>query len=366
MSGRGHRRRGHKEGAGTPRRCSRRESFHRLYAPVLRLLGLPAVKRLRPLAVLVLIAGLVAGVYWAGQSRSDEQGVSGTIEADEVRVASRYGGRVQSVHFREGDLLQAGDVIVRLEAAELLARRERAAARLEELEAGPRPAEIAAASNEWRSLEAQLDFARAEERRVRELYQQRTVSATERDQAESRARALERSVAAARERYELLVEGTRPERLAQARAELAELEALVRETVVMAPTSCVLETLHVKVGDVVAPNREVATLLLADSLWVRVYVPGTWLGHLAVGHPVKVRVDAWPQQEWQGTIEQIQRAAEFTPRNVQTRAERIRQVFGVKVRLPSADGRLRAGMSAEVFFAGVPGPPEARVWLRKP
>jgi HlyD family secretion protein len=148
----------------------------------------------------------------------------------------------------------------------------------------------------------------------------------------------------------LLLAGTRTERLAAARAQIAEVETQLRELTVTSPTNCVLETLSVKVGDVVASNREVATLLLANQLWVRVFVPEPWLGRVKLGVAATVRVDAFPGRDFKGVIEQIARAAEFTPRNVQTTEERVKQVFGVKVRLDNKDGDLRAGMAADVTF----------------
>jgi hypothetical protein len=69
---------------------------------------------------------------------------------------------------------------------------------------------------------------------------------------------------------------------------------------------------------------------------------------------VHVRVDSFPNEEFKGVVEQINRQAEFTPRNVQTVEDRIRQVFGVKVRLENRDDKLRAGMSADVIFPNVP------------
>jgi HlyD family secretion protein len=122
---------------------------------------------------------------------------------------------------------------------------------------------------------------------------------------------------------------------------------------VKAPTESVLEILTVKVGDVLPANREVATLLLPQHLWVRVFVPEPWLGLIKVGDAVKVRVDSFAQKDFDGTVEQINRQAEFTPRNVQTVDDRIRQVFGVKVRLPNNDDHLRAGMAADVYFPNV-------------
>lgn len=280
--------------------------------------------------------------------------VSGTIETDETRVASRYGGRVERILAQEGDALSPGQAIAELDAAELRARREQAAAQLAELEAGPRQEEIEAAKHDWEALGASADQARVDAKRAGELFAAKTLSATEHDQALARALTLEKNAAAVRSRYDLLLAGTRPERVAQGRAQLAELDAQLREMRIVAPTHCVLEVLSVKVGDVLAPNQSVATLLLTNHLWVRVYVPEPWLGRIQLGQQVTVRVDSEPGKDFPGVVEQIARAAEFTPRNVQTVAERIRQVFGVKVRLDNSEGRLRAGMAADVTFPGAP------------
>jgi len=279
--------------------------------------------------------------------------VSGTIETDEVHVASRYGGRVEGVFAHEGDVLTNGQVIAELVAPELRAQRTQAEALLAELISGPRQEEIATAKAERDAVAAELDLARLEEKRARDLFAEKTLPESERDRAVTRVATLEKTVAAANSRHDLLLAGTRPERIAQAQARIAELETQQRELRVMAPTNCVLEVLGVKVGDVLAPNREVATLLLADHLWVRVYVPQPWLGQIQLGQQVRVKADAFPDNEFTGIVEQISRAAEFTPRNVQTPEERIKQVFGVKMRLPG--DLLRAGMSVDAFFPNVSG-----------
>lgn len=280
--------------------------------------------------------------------------VSGTIETDEVHVASRYGGRVEGIFASEGSSLTNGQIIVQLDAAELRARRAQAVAELAEMAAGPRSQEITAAKNDWESQLAELELARSDAKRAGELFAQNTISETERDRAVSRAATLEKSVAAARSRYELLLAGTRPERIAQAQARLAETDSQLSEMRIVAPTNCVLEVLGVKTGDVLGPNREVATLLLPQHLWVRVYVPEPWLGFIKPGEAVKVRVDSWPDKDFEGHVEQLNRSAEFTPRNTQTVAERIKQVFGVKVGIPNREDMLRAGMAADVVFANVP------------
>lgn len=280
--------------------------------------------------------------------------VSGTIETDEVRVASRYGGRVEALLAQEGEALKPGQAVARLEAAELRARREMAAAALAEGKAGPRPQEIQAAKDDWEAVQAQVAFARADARRVTELWQQKTAPESERDRAVAQANALEKNAAAAQSRYELLLAGTRPERIQQAAAQLAEIEAHLTEMEIRAPTNAVLEAWHVKAGDAPGPNQPLATLVLTGQLWVRVYVPEPWLGHIQLGQTVAVKVDAFAERTFEGEVAQIARTAEFTPRNVQTVSDRVKQVFAIKVRLPTEDGALRAGMAADVTFASVP------------
>ncbi len=279
--------------------------------------------------------------------------VSGTIETDESRIGSRYGGRVEKIFAWEGDALTNGRVVVTLDAAELRAQREHAAAQLEELVNGPRKEDIATAKAQWESAGADLEFARAEAKRAEFLFSQKTISNSERDQAVMHANALEKNVAAAKSQYDVLLAGTRPEQIAQARAQLAQFDAQLAEMTIVAPADSVLEVLSVKVGDVLAPNQPIATLLLTNHIWVRVYVPEPWLGHIALADQVKVRVDAFADHDFSGVVEQIGREAEFTPRNVQTVGERVKQVFGIKVKLDNGEGKLRAGMAADVVFPKV-------------
>src|SRR5437879_8571929 len=102
--------------------------------------------------------------------------VSGTIETDEARVASRYGGRVEKILATEGEALKTGQAIVELDAAELRAKRDQAAAQLAELEAGPRKEEIEAAKHDWEALVAELEQAHADDKRAEGLFYEKTIS----------------------------------------------------------------------------------------------------------------------------------------------------------------------------------------------
>ena len=272
---------------------------------------------------------LLALSMLASSCQPRSEGVSGTIEVDEVHVGPRTAGRVEKIFAQEGDRLKAGQTNVQLEAYEMRARRDLAAAQID------------TAMRDAESQAAQLEFLREDARRQQELLRRKVVSPTDAEKAASAARAQEKIVDADRMR------------VVQARAQLADIDAQLAEMEVKAPSDSILEVLTVKVGDVLPANREVATLLLPLHLWVRVYVPEPWLGLIKVGDEVRVRVDSFPNVDFPGTVEQINRQAEFTPRNVQTVEDRIRQVFGVKIRLPSNDERLRAGMSADAVFPNV-------------
>jgi HlyD family secretion protein len=278
---------------------------------------------------LVATWGALALLLFFAGCNSQKNAVSGTIEVDEAHVGPRMAGRVEKIFAQEGDHLKDGQIIAQLEASELQARRDLAAA---QIDTAIRDADAAA---------AQLEFLRADAKRQKDLLARRVVSPNDAERAESAAKTQEKNVEAAQMR------------IIQARAQLADIEAQLKEMQVVAPAESVLEVLTVKVGDVLPPNGEVATLLLPQHLWVRVYVPETWLGKIKLGEQVRLRVDSFPGKDFPGVVEQVNRQAEFTPRNVQTVEDRIKQVFGVKIRLPNDDDRLRAGMAADVYFPNV-------------
>lgn len=279
---------------------------------------------LRCFCLLVLLIAVASTI---GCRRQDS--VSGTIEVDDTHVASRYGGRVLKLYADEGDMLKEGALIADLDASELHAQRDLMLA------------QIATAQHDLEAQSAQLDFLKADARRQQDLLKTKVVSPNDAERAISAWKAQEKTIEASQKRIE------------QARAQLAQTDAQLNEMRILAPSDCVLEVLSVKVGDVLPPNREVATLLLTHHLWVRVYVPESWLGRIKLGEEVRVRVDSFKDKDFKGVVEQIGRQAEFTPRNVQTVEDRVRQVFGIKVRLPNVEDDLRAGMSADVSFPGL-------------
>jgi HlyD family secretion protein len=310
------------------------------------------VKKLIPVVVLALIA-TAALAYMREQRKPKPLVLAGTLEARTVNVGSLVGGRVVRVEIDEGSPVVAGQVLVALETetidhqlAEQQAAIASARAQLAKAVAGPRDEEIrraaAIAGNDER-----------ERRRLKALYDAGVVARQMLDDAATKA-------AASAEDLRILREGSRKEDIDSARAQLAQqerrLETLAKqrdETVVHSTVAGTVQSFGLRPGDIVAPNQTVAEILEPSQLWVRIYVPETLLGAVHVGMPVKVRVDTYPEHAFHGRVSTVASEGEYTPRNVQTRAQRAEQVFGVKV-LVDPDPRLKAGMAAEVDL-GVKG-----------
>ena len=317
--------------------------------------------------LLIVVAGLVAAAgyaVWKSRGQGDEFVVSGVIEADDIHVGSKVGGRVMKVVAREGQSVKAGDVLVLLEPdepkaslSESQASLRQAEARLTELQAGYRREEIDQAKADWLAAKAQHGNAEKLRQRMKDLVERQLIAPQEYDDARTKAEETEQRTMSARERYDLLLAGTRQEEIAQARAGVEAARARVRllktqldETVVRSPVNAVVEVLDLEPGDMVGAGKPVATLLRTTSLWVRAYLPEKRLGHVQPGLTVRIRVDSFPRKDFSGTVRRIHRQAEFTPRNVQTTEERVLQVFQTEVIIDDPEKILRPGMNADVFI----------------
>ena len=371
-------------------------------------------KILIPFVIGVLV---VAGVGYSLRNVFGNRGefvISGIVEADDIHVGSKVGGRVLKVAAKEGQAVKAGEPLVLLEPRELnaaLAEAQaslrqtdakfalmRAGYRKEEIEqaeaavrqaqadldqqiSGPRQQEIAQAAADWQAAKAQAENARKFLGRMDDLAKRELIAKQEYDDALTKADEAEQKMTSARERYELLLAGTRKEEVERARQRWAEADAKRRqlrggyrkeevvqaksemeaararleqiqtqldETVIKAPVDALVEALDLQPGDLVGAGKPVATLLRTGSLWVRAYLPEARLGSVQPGLKVKVRVDSFPAKDFSGAVRRVHRQGEFTPRNIQTHEERVLQVFQVEVVIDDDGKLLRPGMSADV------------------
>jgi multidrug resistance efflux pump len=320
----------------------------------------------------VLLLAIAGGAAWwwfvyRPQHQDAQQLVlSGSIEANTVQVGSLLGGRVATVHVREGDVVHAGQPLVTfetdlrdLEIAQQRALVTQARAELAKVRRGPREEELRQAQINWQSAET-------DRKRYEVLLRSGAISQRDYDVTQVKAATAHETLLAAQRGGRLEDVAAAEAALAQAEEHLAFLERQHRELAVIAPATGVVETFDLRPGDLAAANQPVATLLEPDQIWVRVYVPETQLGRVKVGQPAAVRVDTFPHRSFPGRVVEIRTQGEYTPRNIQTLDQRSDQVFGVKVAIDPAP-ELKPGMAAIVDLAepGQAGPPVPAARLGK-
>jgi HlyD family secretion protein len=308
------------------------------------------------IVIVIGIAGAAALLYFYESRKPQEIVLSGTLEARTVNVGSLVGGRVSKTLIDEGVHVNAGQLLVTLET-ETIDRQineQRAAiaaakAALAKAIAGPRPEEIAKAA-------AMASNDEVDRRRWERLYRYGIVAKEMAEDAATKAKT-------SADDLRILQKGTRKEDIDAARAEVEaqqrRLDTLMKqraETDVVSTVDGVVQSFGLRPGDIVAPNQTIAEILESSQLWVRVYVPETELGLVAVGQPVRVHIDTFPNESFAGHIASVSDQGEYTPRNVQTRAQRAEEVYGVKV-LVDPNPKLKAGMAASVDL-GVKGRPD--------
>jgi HlyD family secretion protein len=197
-----------------------------------------------------------------------------------------------------------------------------------------------------------FEVASAQERSTREKLAM-IIEGPRRHQIEA-ARA---ELAAAEQRLALLLAGSRPERIQAARGQVAQAESALamaksrlKEAVVLAPINGVVLRKNLEVGETANPGISILTLMNPSEVWVRAYVPEEEVGRIKVGESARVSVDAYPGRSFTGRVSEISSEAEFTPRNVQTKKERVNLVFRIKILLDNPQGILKPGMPADAHI----------------
>jgi HlyD family secretion protein len=329
-------------------------------------------RRAKPVGI-TMVAALAVLAGCRGDSDDTPLMASGYVEATEVRVAPEVGGRVIEVRVAEGDRVDLGAVIARLSTADTdlairraQAERDQAVAQLRLLQAGARPEEIRQAAAQVDSAEADVRAAESElasASRDLERFEallksnsgsgkQRDDAATRRDVAEAKLKAAKERARAAAENSARVRSGARAEEIAAARARVSALEAQiaifeksVADAVLAAPVAGIVTSKLIDAGEVIAARTPVVIVTDLDHAWANVYVDEPVVPRLKLGQKVALVTDAG--QRLEGTISFISPKAEFTPRNVQTAAERSRLVYRIKVSTDNREGILKPGMPVE-------------------
>jgi HlyD family secretion protein len=291
--------------------------------------------------------------------------LNGRIEATMVDLAPKVTGRVIEVRVREGDRVKAGDVLVRLDLGETAISVERdqsgvaaAEARVRDLEAGSRRSEMAAVEAEIRDRRAAIDLAQKELERQQFLLARKVGTERDLDRAKTELERAQATLGISESRLRLLREGSRKyqvqqaqDEVARARAQLAQSKTVVNEAELRAPADALVIHRFIEPGQLVAGGQPGLTLAFTDRLYVRAFIPEPRLGQVKQGQAAEVSVDAFRDRTFKARVAEIAADAEFTPKAVETRTERINLVYATKVDLDAGwNAPLVPGQPAEVVL----------------
>lgn len=300
----------------------------------------------------------------AGCSRADGNSIvaTGTLEVIEVDVAPMSTGRVVRMLVDDGDSVRVGEVLAVLaqptsqpQIAERQAQVEVSRAGLNEAENGARAAEIRRATAELRGAESEAIKTATDAERARRLARTGTIPLQQRDAAEAAARQAAARRDAARQSLVLLEQGTRPERIVAAKAQVAgaqaslsAAEAIAGDLTLVAPIAGVVLSRNAQPGEIVTAGQSAVTLGEVRRPWVRVYVNTRDLPEIKVGSSAHGTLDGLPGRAFTGRVVAINTKAEFTPRVALTEDERADLKFGVKVEFSDSTGILKPGLPITV------------------
>ncbi|WP_425807516.1 HlyD family secretion protein [Desulfitobacterium sp. Sab5] len=337
----------------------------------------------RRVIALILFISVLGTAVWLGTknnlwNKSGDRTYSGTIETTVVPVQPEQGGKLTEVLVQEGQSVKAGDVLARQDDRAAKISLESAKGQLQQAQAKLNDMLNGSRSEEVRRLRAVLSQAQAtedglaqnvqfEEKNLADLKQLYSAGAISKKDVDAEQNKLD-SVTAQHESAKAQVDAaqasldqalagfTEPSIEAQkSAANVAEqgvnaAQLSLEKTVIKSPLNGVVLYRHVEPGQVVNPGAPIITLSNPEDLWIKVYVPDAELKLVKIGQAARVSVDAYPNQTFKGEVIYISDQAEFTPKNVQTKEERTKMVYAVKVKLNEGKDVLKAGMPADVLF----------------
>jgi len=264
------------------------------------------------IAGIILATITVAALAYHLVDNRDQGGMalSGNVEVTEVNVAFKIPGRVTTLFSDEGRQVRAGDKIALLDNAEYITQVAQSRAVLD-------------------NSKAQLEKAKNDYARTEMLFKKEVMSAQQMD--------------AAKTAYDVALA-----QIQQSSAQLRTSEVRLRDAVLYAPVSGVVLRKNVEAGETVPAGTPIFTIGDLENPWIKVYVKEDKLGLVKLGQIAEVRVDSYPAKKYAGEVTYISSEAEFTPKNVQTQEERVKLVFGVKVKVQNQNNELKPGMPADV------------------
>lgn len=297
-----------------------------------------------------------------GQPTSIES--SGTIESKDVVVSSKTAGEILEIIFSEGDKVNAGDTVLiidhemlDIQLLQAIAVKDAAQAQLNLMLKGARQEDIISAEQNLNQAKINFENAERDKIRMENLYNSRSITQKQFEDAVVRYELMNAQYKAAQENYNKIKKIFRPEEIEQAKANLNKaiagaelLKKNIRDCFVTSPINGFIVKTFVEKGETVSPMSSLFKVSDLDNIELKIYVSAEELGLVKLGQKAEISVDSFKDKTFEGTVTYISPEAEFTPKNIQTKDERTKLVFAVKISISNKDYNLKSGMPADAVI----------------
>jgi HlyD family secretion protein len=302
--------------------------------------------------IMKLIISCIIVCSMIGCSTGNKGGISasGTIETTEVTVSSKVGGQITRLFVDEGANVKPGDTLALLDRTELDIQLDQAIANTAAAEAQYKLTVKGAREEDIAQAEASLKNAEDDLRRIEDLIDAGSVTQKQLDDARTRH-------ILAKQAYDKLKRGARSEeidiaraRRDQAIAQMKSIKKRIEDSYVLAPVAGVITLKSFEEGEIITQNGSLVRISRLDKVHLVIYVSEEELALIKLGQEAGVYIDGAPNKTFPGKVVYISSIAEFTPKNVQTKEDRTKLVFGVKIEIPNTEQALKPGMPADAVI----------------
>lgn len=301
------------------------------------------------IVVVLIVAGSLT--FLSKGDSNDDFIVQGNVKTTEIDLNSKLAGNIGEILVKEGDEVKAGDVIIKISSEAVQAKLQQAEAAKAAAEAVAKKAENGARSQEVAQAKAAFDYAQKTYDRMKTLLDQEAISQATFDQVEAQ-------YIAAKETYNMAVEGARSEdvaaadsQVAQAQGAIAEVNSYLEDAQIKAPADGTITSVNVNQGELISTGMPLATLTTNEEPWIEVNVKETDLDKVQEGQHVSVTFPAYPEKKYEGIITVINKKPDFaTKRATNENGDFDILSYGVKITVKGIDKSLYSGMTAMVDF----------------
>jgi len=302
-----------------------------------------------------------------GCSNNDDENTltaSGNIEVTEIIVSSKVTGEVKNILNKEGKQVKHGDTIIIIDHENLdyqlmqaEANVDFAEAQLKLLKKGAREEDIKQAEEMLKQAEINFDQAKKDKERMTNLFESKSITKKQLEDATARYDVTLAQLNSAKENYKKITNLARPEEITQAEANLKRQKATadllkknIRDSYVTSPKDGFIVKTFVEEGETVSMLSSLFKVSDLSVAKLVIYVSEKELGKVKLNQEADIYIDTYEDKSYKGFVSYISPEAEFTPKNIQTKDERTKLVFAVKIEIPNPNLELKAGLPADAVI----------------